>query len=105
MEGRDIGTVVFPDADVKIFIVASVEERAKRRQKEMLLRGIGHELADVVADLERRDEHDSTRAVAPLRPSEDSVPLDTTSLTIDQQVAEVVERVRTRERKGTANVG
>ena len=99
MEGRDIGTVVFPDADVKIYIVASVEERARRRHKELTLRGISHELADVVSDLERRDEYDSTRPVAPLRPAPDAERLDTTSLTVRQQVDEVIALVRAHQRE------
>jgi CMP/dCMP kinase len=90
MEGRDIGTVVFPDAEVKIYLVASVEECARRRQKELALRGISHDLEDVIADLQRRDQHDSTRAIAPLKPAADSIRLDTTKLGIEEQVNEVV---------------
>jgi len=93
MEGRDIGTVVFPDAEVKVYLVASVEERAKRRQKELTLRGINHDLADVMADIQRRDQHDSTRAVAPLKPAPDATWIDTTSKSIDEQVDEVVKLV------------
>ncbi len=96
MEGRDIGTVVFPDAEVKVYLVATVQERAKRRQKELALRGIRHDLADVLADLERRDQHDSTRALAPLKPAPDAVWLDTTELTIEEQVQRVVELARER---------
>jgi CMP/dCMP kinase len=103
MEGRDIGTVVLPDADLKIFIVATVQERARRRHKELALLGISHELAEVVADLERRDEYDSTRAIAPLRPSPDAERLDTTSLTIGQQVSEVIAKVRAIEAERTQN--
>lgn len=93
MEGRDIGTVVFPEAEVKVYLVASVEERAKRRQKELTLRGINHDLADVMADIQRRDQHDSTRAVAPLKPAPDATWIDTTSKSIDEQVDEVVRLV------------
>jgi len=102
MEGRDIGTVVFPDAEVKVYLVASAEERARRRQKELACRGIDHALADVLADLQRRDQHDSSRAVAPLRPAPDAEWLDTTGLTVDEQVARVVERVRARQRQKAA---
>jgi len=102
MEGRDIGTVVFPNADVKVYLVATVEERARRRQKELALRGINHELADVLADLQRRDQHDSKRAVAPLRPAPDAVWIDTTKLTIEQQVEKVVEQVRARRESARA---
>jgi cytidylate kinase len=97
MEGRDIGTVVFPDAEVKIYLIATVEERARRRQKELALRGINHELADVLADLQRRDQHDSKRAVAPLRPAPDAVWVDTTDLTVEEQVKKVVARVRAHQ--------
>ena len=100
MEGRDIGTVVFPDAEVKVYLVASVEERAKRRQKELTLRGINHDLADVMADIQRRDQHDSTRAVAPLKPAPDATWIDTTSKSIDEQVDEVVKLVEERRRAG-----
>ena len=97
MEGRDIGTVVFPNAEVKVYLVASVEERAKRRQKELALRGIAHDLSDVVADLQRRDQYDSNRAVAPLKPAPDAHWLDTTALTIEQQVDAVVQLVAKRQ--------
>jgi len=100
MEGRDIGTVVFPNAEVKIYLVATVEERARRRQKELALRGINHELADVLADLQRRDQQDSTRTTAPLRPAPDAEWLDTTNLTIEQQVASVVARVHAHQSAG-----
>ncbi|HDS74386.1 MAG TPA: (d)CMP kinase [Firmicutes bacterium] len=98
MEGRDIGTVVFPDAEVKVYLVASVEERAKRRQKELTLRGVNHDLADVLADIQRRDQHDSTRAVAPLKPAPDAIWIDTTSKSIDEQVDEVIRLVDKRRR-------
>lgn len=96
MEGRDIGTVVFPDADVKVYLVASVEERAKRRQQELTLRGINHDYADILADIQRRDQHDATRAIAPLKPAPDAVWIDTTAKTIDEQVDEVVRLVHAR---------
>ena len=90
MDGRDIGTYVLPHADVKIFMVASVEERAKRRYKENMEKGIACTFEEIVADVEKRDHIDSTRAFAPLKPAEDSIRLDTTPLTIDEVVAEVL---------------
>lgn len=91
MDGRDIGTYVLPHADVKIFMVASVEERAKRRYKENMEKGIACTFEEIVADVEKRDHIDSTRAFAPLKPAEDSIRLDTTPLTIDEVVAEVLK--------------
>ena len=85
VEGRDIGTVVFPDADLKVFLTASEDARASRRTKEMLDR----DYDQVAADLARRDRIDSTRAASPLSAAGDAVPLDTTELSADQ----VVERV------------
>ena len=90
MDGRDIGTYVLPNADVKIFMVASVEERARRRFKENQEKGIECTFEDIVADVEKRDRIDSSRAFAPLKPAEDSVHLDTSKLTIDEVVAEVL---------------
>lgn len=80
LDGRDIGTVIAPDADVKLFVTASVEARAMRRWKEMEARGENHTLAEIEADLRRRDERDSTRAEAPLRAADDAVMLDTSAL-------------------------
>ena len=90
MDGRDIGTYVLPNADVKIFQIASVEERAKRRYLENQEKGIPCTYEDIVADVEKRDHIDSTRAFAPLKPAEDSIRLDTTPLTIDEVVEEVL---------------
>ena len=89
MDGRDIGTYVLPNADVKIFQVASVEKRAERRDKENQEKGIPCTYEDVVADVEKRDRIDSSRAFAPLKPAEDAIHLDTSDLTIDEVVAEV----------------
>ena len=89
MDGRDIGTVVLPDAQVKIFLTASPEERANRRCKELLAKGQQVNYEDVLAEINERDYNDSHREIAPLRPAEDSVLLDTTD--ISQQ--EVVERI------------
>ena len=89
MDGRDIGTYVLPNADVKIFQVASVEKRAERRYKENQEKGIPCTYEDIVADVEKRDYIDSHRAFAPLKPAEDAIHLDTSNLTIDEVVAEV----------------
>jgi cytidylate kinase len=89
MEGRDIGTNVFPDAEVKVYLTAHPEVRAGRRQAEMQARGDGVDFAEVLAALHERDERDSTREVAPLRKAPDAVEIDTSTMTF----AEVVEAV------------
>lgn len=98
LEGRDIGTVVFPDAEVKVFLTASPAERARRRHAEMTGRGHAVEEGAVLDGLQRRDDADSTREAAPLVAAGDAILLDTTGLTIDQvvdSVAALVERVTT----------
>lgn len=97
MEGRDIGTVVFPDAEVKVFLTADPAARAERRHAELAARGDAASVADVQADLAARDARDAQRAVAPLRQAEDAVVLDTTGLGIEEQVAAVVRLVRERQ--------
>lgn len=89
MAGRDIGTVVLPWAELKIFLVASVEERANRRYSELLQRGEKADFAAVLAELRKRDEIDSQRAISPLKPAEDAIIIDTERLTLVQ----VVDRV------------
>lgn len=86
MDGRDIGTVVLPDAELKVFLVASLEERTHRRQKELEKQGIHLSLAEIKEEIARRDKLDSERDMSPLRKASDAHELDTTSLTIDQQV-------------------
>jgi CMP/dCMP kinase len=88
LEGRDIGTVVFPDAEVKFFLTASDEARAARRHAELADKGLPVELAEVLSDQRRRDRDDSERAIAPLRPAPDAVIVDTTGM----DLGEVVER-------------
>lgn len=83
LDGRDIGTVVFPDAPVKLYVTASEEARAKRRWLELKSKGVAAELAQVLAEMQERDQQDSARAVAPLKPAEDAMLLDTTSLDAD----------------------
>ena len=94
MDGRDIGTYVLPNADVKIFMVASVEERAKRRFKENQEKGIACTFEDIVADVEKRDRIDSSRAFAPLKPAEDSIRLDTSTLSIEEVTNEVLRIIK-----------
>ncbi len=84
MDGRDIGTVIFPQAPVKLFVTASLEARALRRWRELAARGQPAELDSVQADLRARDALDIARAAAPLRPAEDAILIDTTELTADQ---------------------
>jgi cytidylate kinase len=96
LDGRDIGTVIAPDADVKIFVTASSQERARRRAAEFRGRGLAVNEADILADILRRDERDSNRAAAPLLKAEDAHLLDTTTLGVEAAVAAaiaIVERV------------
>jgi len=101
LEGRDIGTVVFPDADLKVYLIADLKTRAKRRRKEMLARGIDQSLAEVEAALAARDGRDSAREHSPLRRAPDAVELDTTDLTVGDQVDRVVELARKCGTNGT----
>lgn len=96
MDGRDIGTYVLPDADVKIFQVASVETRAKRRHKENLQHGIKCSLEEIEAELRKRDFIDSSRTFAPLKPASDAVILDTSDLSIDEAVNAVMNIVKSK---------
>jgi cytidylate kinase len=93
LDGRDIGTVICPDADVKLFVTAAAEERARRRFVELKERGEHLDFAAVLADINRRDARDSTRAVAPLRPAPDARLLDTTGMDIDTAVRTAVALV------------
>ena len=88
-DGRDMGTVVFPDAEVKIFLTASAEERARRRHKQLMEKGIDVNLSRLFSEVAERDRRDQQRSVAPLKPAEDAVVVDTTGL----EIPEVVERV------------
>ncbi|MBW2189068.1 MAG: (d)CMP kinase [Deltaproteobacteria bacterium] len=94
LEGRDIGTVVFPDAEVKLFLTASAEERARRRVRDLRDRGTTADYAQILSQIRSRDEADSTRAIAPLRPAEDAVILDSTSLGLEAVVEHVLELIR-----------
>ena len=90
MDGRDIGTVVFPDAELKIFLTADMMVRAFRRQRELLEREELVEIDAIVENLTERDKIDSTRAESPLRKAEDATVIDTTHITIDEEVDEVI---------------
>jgi cytidylate kinase len=103
VDGRDIGTVIFPDADVKIFVTASPEIRAARRMAELKAAGVTVDAADVLADILRRDERDSTRVAAPLKRAPDAHLLDTTHLDIDaafRAAVDIVEAVRAGRKRG-----
>jgi cytidylate kinase len=93
LDGRDIGTVIAPQADVKLFVTASPEVRAQRRVRELLERGMPAHYEDVLADIRSRDERDMGRAIAPLKQAPDAVLLDTSELDIDQSIAEAVRLV------------
>lgn len=93
-EGRDMGTVVFPDAAVKIYVTASAEERADRRCKQLAEKGIDVNIQSLLRDIRERDERDGMRAVAPLKPAGDAAVVDTTGMTIDAVVAAVLARAR-----------
>ncbi|MCD6448924.1 MAG: (d)CMP kinase [Thermotogaceae bacterium] len=99
VEGRDIGTVVLPDADLKVFLTASVEERAKRRWKELKEKGGNISYKEILKQLKERDERDSKREVAPLKPAEDAVVIDTTNLTPVEVVYKIVKIVMERLKK------
>lgn len=94
VEGRDIGTVVLPDADVKIFLTASAETRARRRNDQNVSSGRGDDYEAVLADVRRRDHLDSTRAVSPLRAADDALVVDTSEMTKGEVVAHLLELVR-----------
>lgn len=96
LEGRDIGTVVFPDAELKVFMKAEMEVRARRRLAEMQARGVEISLTEVIENLQERDRIDTGRAIAPLRQAEDALVLDTTNLTIEDQVRIVCQWARER---------
>jgi 3-phosphoshikimate 1-carboxyvinyltransferase len=89
-DGRDMGTVIFPDAPLKVYLTASAAQRAERRHKQLISKGISATIDALRADLEARDARDSSRPVAPLRPAEDALLLDNSSQTVDQSVAQVL---------------
>ena len=93
-DGRDMGTVVFPDAAVKVFVTASADERARRRHRQLAQRGIDVNIQSLLRDIRERDARDGSRAVAPLVPAADAAVVDTTELTIDAAVEAVLARAR-----------
>jgi CMP/dCMP kinase len=96
LDGRDIGTVICPDAQVKLFVTATPEVRAERRFAELTAKGFDVTLADVLAEVEARDLRDSTRAEAPLKPAEDAVEMDTSTMDISTAVARAIELIKAR---------
>lgn len=96
MDGRDIGTVVLPKATLKIFLTASVEERAMRRYKENIEKGIACELESLKNDIRLRDQQDTERKISPLRKAEDAIELDTTTLSIDEIVTQIKTLLKER---------
>lgn len=96
MDGRDIGTVVLPDADLKIFLTASPEERARRRQKQLADKGTIVDFDELLADINKRDYDDSHREIAPLKPAEDAVYLDTTEMTFDEVTEKIYSLAKER---------
>lgn len=93
-DGRDMGTVVFPDARLKVYLTASVAARAERRYKQLIEKGIAANIAALSADLRARDERDCTRSTAPLKPAQDAYQLDTSRLAIDEVVAQILDWYR-----------
>jgi cytidylate kinase len=102
-EGRDIGTVVFPDADLKFFVIAGIEARARRRQKDLLQLGVNTDLAEIERAIRERDALDSSREESPLRKAADAIELDTSNMTIEEQVEFVVGHVRRLEKRYEAS--
>jgi cytidylate kinase len=96
LDGRDIGTVIAPDANAKLFVTASAEVRAQRRVRELLTRGMPGHYDDVLLDIQSRDERDANRDIAPLRQAEDADLLDTSDLDIDQSIARAIQLVEAR---------
>lgn len=97
IEGRDIGTTVFPNAEVKVFLTASDEERAHRRVRQNVDRGVGSiDYEEVLADLQRRDDYDSSRSTSPLRPADDAVQLDSTGMYIEDVIDDICEMAQAK---------
>ena len=94
IEGRDIGTIVFPNADYKFFMVADIKMRAKRRLKEMKQFGIVKSVKEVISELQSRDQKDSNRDNSPLRKAKDAIEIDTSNLSIDEQVDKIIDHIK-----------
>ena len=99
VEGRDIGTVVFPDAEIKFFIIASAQVRAKRRQLE--LQNIGEKIAlkDILREIKARDKYDSERSHSPLKKAFDAIEIDTTEMTVDEQVSYMIKNIKLKKNR------
>lgn len=95
-DGRDMGTVVFPNAEVKLFLDASAEERAKRRFKQLQNKGINGNFAQILAEIQERDYRDRNRAVAPLKPADDALLLDSTELSIEEVIAKALQFIESK---------
>ena len=101
IEGRDIGTTVFPNAEIKVFLTASDEERAHRRVRQNVDRGVGSiDYEEVLADLKRRDEYDSSRSTSPLKPADDAVQLDSTGMYIENVIDAICDMARAKGSRG-----
>jgi len=96
LEGRDIGTVVFPNADLKIYMEASIEERARRRHRELNDSGVVSNLENIKSDINRRDQHDSQRLISPLSKAPDAIVLNNTAMSIEKAVEFIVEKIAQR---------
>lgn len=95
-DGRDMGTIVFPNAQVKLFLDASVEERANRRYKQLQIKGISGNFAQILAEIKDRDFRDRNRSVAPLKPADDALLLDSTELSIDEVITQALDYIQSR---------
>jgi cytidylate kinase len=98
LDGRDIGTVIAPEADAKLFVTATSEVRAQRRMAELMARGMPAHYVDVLADIRARDARDSHRDIAPLKPADDAMLLDTTELDVEAAIAEALRLVEEKLR-------
>ena len=96
MEGRDIGTVVFPDADIKFFLDGSPEERARRRHQELMRAGIRMDLSETMREIQIRDERDRQREVSPLKAAEDCMVIDSTDFDVEQVVSLMLDKIHGR---------
>lgn len=97
MDGRDIGTNVLPNANLKIYLTASVSERANRRYKELVEKGESCDIAKIEADIKARDKQDMQREIAPLRQAEDAILIDSSQMTIDEVVEQIVKEAKERK--------
>jgi cytidylate kinase len=97
LEGRDIGTVVFPDAEYKFFLTAKAEIRGKRRFEELLTKGEKASLDDIIKSIEKRDENDKEREIAPLKKAEDAIEIDTSSISIDEVVSIIISNIKSED--------